>query len=64
MSVEQPCVLPDAEEALKGNDDEGDLAAHLLDDQAFDFADVMTSSIVDGCAFDTVAFDIAPRRCG
>ena len=40
-------ALPNAEEALKGDDDEGDLAAHLLDDQAFDFADVMTSGIVD-----------------
>jgi hypothetical protein len=57
-------VLPEAEEALEGDNDERHLAAHLLDNQAFDFADVMASGVVDGCAFDTVAFDIAPRKCG
>jgi hypothetical protein len=39
-------VLPEAEEALEGDDAEGDLAAYLLDNEAFDFADVMASFAV------------------
>ena len=40
-------LFSDAEEAFKGDDDEGDLAARLFDDQAFDLADVMASRVVD-----------------
>src|SRR5215217_4369231 len=54
----------EAEEALKGDDHEGDLAAHLFDDQALHLPDPMTSDIVDHRAFDSVAFDIAPRGHG
>jgi hypothetical protein len=57
-------TLPDAEEPLEGDDHKGNLATHLLDDQAFDFADVMTSGIVDCRAFDAVAFDEAPPDTG
>src|SRR3982751_2860686 len=54
----------EAEEALKGDDHEGDLPAHLFDDQALHLPDPMASDIVDHRAFDPVAFDIAPRRPG
>src|SRR4051812_42888250 len=53
-------VPPDAEEALERDHHEGDLATHLLDDQALDDANTMTSGVVDRCALDPVAFDEPP----
>src|SRR3954449_10949842 len=57
-------LCSEAEEALKGDDHEGDLPAHLFDNQALHLPDPMASDIVDHRAFDPVAFDIAPRGQG